>query len=120
MNTRWLITLFLILILGVMVFPMIYMVILSFQSAQGLMVGTKEPLMPVKADPTGKLSGFTIAGATKQFVWADAVIKGNTVEVTSTQVAVPAAVRYGWASNPPCNLYSKAGLPASPFRTDTW
>jgi multiple sugar transport system permease protein len=32
MTTRWLITLFLILILGVMVFPMLYMIILSFQA----------------------------------------------------------------------------------------
>jgi len=30
------------------------------------------------------------------------------------------AVRYAWADNPVCNLYNKAGLPASPFRTDTW
>ena len=28
--------------------------------------------------------------------------------------------RYGWANNPDCNLYNKAGLPASPFRTDDW
>jgi sialate O-acetylesterase len=32
----------------------------------------------------------------------------------------PVAVRYGWADNPACNLYNKEGLPASPFRTDTW
>ncbi|HBC46571.1 MAG TPA: carbohydrate ABC transporter permease [candidate division Zixibacteria bacterium] len=32
MSTRWLITLFLILILGVMVFPMLYMIVLSFQA----------------------------------------------------------------------------------------
>jgi sialate O-acetylesterase len=30
------------------------------------------------------------------------------------------AVRYGWANNPECNLYNEAGLPATPFRTDTW
>jgi len=30
------------------------------------------------------------------------------------------AVRYGWADNPDCNLYNKADLPASPFRTDAW
>jgi multiple sugar transport system permease protein len=32
MTSRWLITLFLILILGVMVFPMLYMIVLSFQT----------------------------------------------------------------------------------------
>ena len=40
--------------------------------------------------------------------------------VSSDQVAAPVAVRYGWASDPPCNLYNKEGLPASPFRTDDW
>jgi sialate O-acetylesterase len=29
-------------------------------------------------------------------------------------------VRYAWAMNPWCNLYNRAGLPASPFRTDDW
>jgi len=27
-------------------------------------------------------------------------------------------VRYGWANYPVVNLWNKAGLPASPFRTD--
>jgi sialate O-acetylesterase len=35
-------------------------------------------------------------------------------------VAAPVAVRYGWADNPACNLVNREGLPASPFRTDTW
>ena len=30
------------------------------------------------------------------------------------------AVRYGWANYPVVNLWNKAGLPASPFRTDDW
>jgi sialate O-acetylesterase len=67
-----------------------------------------------------KLKGFAIAGADKQFVWADAQIVGNTVVVSSPNVKEPAAVRYAWANNPDCNLFSKAGLPASPFRTDDW
>jgi sialate O-acetylesterase len=64
------------------------------------------------------LKGFAIAGADRKFVWADAVIKGKGVVVSSAQVKNPVAVRYGWADNPACNLYNKAGLPASPFRTD--
>lgn len=67
-----------------------------------------------------KLKGFAIAGADKKFVWADAKIAGNTVVVSSPEVASPAAVRYAWANNPDCNLVNKAGLPASPFRTDDW
>jgi sialate O-acetylesterase len=66
------------------------------------------------------LKGFAIAGADKKFVWAEAKIEGDTVVVRSGKVAEPVAVRYGWADNPVCNLYNKAGLPASPFRTDAW
>ena len=66
------------------------------------------------------LKGFAVAGADRKFVWADAKIDGNTVVVSSDEVSKPAAVRYGWANNPVCNLYNKEGLPASPFRTDEW
>jgi len=67
-----------------------------------------------------KLKGFAIAGEDKKFVWAEARIEGGTVIVSSPQVGSPAAVRYAWANNPECNLVNKAGLPASPFRTDDW
>jgi sialate O-acetylesterase len=67
-----------------------------------------------------KLLGTAIAGADRNFVWADAKIVGDTVVVSSSQVESPAAVRYAWAPNPKCNLYNSAGLPASPFRTDDW
>ncbi len=68
----------------------------------------------------GKLTGFTIAGADRKFVPAEAVIEGETVVVTTPGATEPVAVRYAWANDPTCNLYNKAGLPASPFRTDTW
>jgi sialate O-acetylesterase len=65
------------------------------------------------------LSEFAIAGADKKFVWANAKINGNTVEVWSKEVPAPVYVRYAWADNPDNpNLYNKEGLPASPFRTD--
>ena len=66
-----------------------------------------------------KLKGFAIAGADKKFVWAEARIVGDTV-VVSGPMKSPVAVRYAWANNPDCNLVNKAGLPASPFRTDSW
>ena len=67
------------------------------------------------------LKFITIAGEDKKFVWGNAVIKGNTIEVSAPQIANPVAVRYAWAGNPDgCNLYNEAGLPASPFRTDSW
>jgi sialate O-acetylesterase len=66
------------------------------------------------------LRGFSIAGPDHRFVWAEATIEGDgqTVVVRSPQVMDPVAVRYGWSSNPDCNLVNSAGLPASPFRTD--
>jgi sialate O-acetylesterase len=38
--------------------------------------------------------------------------------VWSDAVTEPVAVRYAWADNPVCNMYSGAGLPLTPFRTD--
>ncbi|HVZ85896.1 MAG TPA: sialate O-acetylesterase [Polyangia bacterium] len=67
----------------------------------------------------GPLVGFTAAGADKVFHVAQAEIRGNTVVVRSDLVPQPAAVRYGWANVPQGNLFNKAGLPASPFRTET-
>ena len=66
------------------------------------------------------LTGFAIAGPDHRFQWADAVIDGNDVVVSSSDVDFPVAVRYGWANNPECNLYNSSNLPASPFRTDDW
>ncbi len=66
-----------------------------------------------------ELQGFAIAGADNKFVWAKAKIDGDTVVVSAEGVPNPVAVRYAWADNPEANLYNKAGLPASPFRTDT-
>jgi sialate O-acetylesterase len=67
----------------------------------------------------GELKGFTIAGADKVFQPARAVIVGDTVEVSTDGVSAPTAVRYAWANVPEGNLYNRAGLPASPFATDS-
>ena len=69
----------------------------------------------------GYLTGFSIAGDDRKFVWAKAAIEGDRVIVYSDEVIKPVAVRYGWADNPDdANLFNKEGLPASPFRTDDW
>jgi sialate O-acetylesterase len=49
---------------------------------------------------------------------AQAKIVGKTVVVNSAEVSQPVAVRYGWANVPEGNLFNRAGLPASPFRTE--
>ena len=82
---------------------------LKFDHASGL-----------KTSDGGPLKSFAIAGEDHRFVWAEAKIEGNDIVVSSKEVAKPVAVRYAWADNPITNLYNKAGLPASPFRTDTW
>lgn len=66
----------------------------------------------------GMLKGFTIAGADKVFQPAHAEIDGDTVVVSAPSVTAPVAVRYAWANVPEGNLFNRAGLPASSFRTD--
>ena len=64
---------------------------------------------------------FSIAGADKKFVWANAKIVNKKVIVWSDTVSNPVAVRYAWADNPEnANLYNRENLPASPFKTDFW
>jgi sialate O-acetylesterase len=66
----------------------------------------------------GPLIGFLIAGEDNKFVWADAVIEGDTIVVSAKSVPKPINVRFGWAHYAVTNLWNKDGLPASPFRTD--
>jgi sialate O-acetylesterase len=66
------------------------------------------------------LQGFAVAGADQKFHWAVAQVVDNEVVVQSEKVPAPVAVRYNWADNPNGNLYNKDGLPAVPFRTDSW
>lgn len=66
-----------------------------------------------------EVHGFAICGEDKKWVWADAKITApDTIAVWSDAVKAPIAVRYAWAENPVCNVYSKIGLPLTPFRTD--
>ena len=83
--------------------------ILSFDHAQGLK--TKDGKAP---------SSFWIAGDDKKWSKATAKIVGDKIELSSSEVAKPAAVRYAFAAFPEVNLLNKADLPALPFRTDKW
>lgn len=71
------------------------------------------------AGPAG-LTGFEIAGEDQKWVPAQAEIDGERLYVFSPEVKIPKAVRYGWSDTPPASLFNRAGLPASPFRTDDW
>jgi len=68
-----------------------------------------------------ELKGFAVCGEDRQWKWADAKFVLNSadkIEVSSKEVAKPVAVRYAWADNPVCNVYSVDGLPLTPFRSD--
>lgn len=73
------------------------------------------------------LKGFEIAGADRVFHPAEARVihRGyefsRQVEVRSADVSAPVAVRYAFRNVVgEVNLMNTAGLPAFPFRTDTW
>lgn len=98
-------------------------ILVSFkETAKGLTLGSS-PWSAKGVDPlpTDRLIGFYIAGEDRKWIEADAAIAGsNNVVVSGKSLTNPVAVRYGWAQSPRCNLYNSEGLPASPFRTDSW
>lgn len=68
------------------------------------------------------LDGFEVAGPDKVFHPATArVSRWDTVEVyCPEEVTEPVAVRYGFHNTAGASLYNLYGIPASPFRTDSW
>ncbi len=75
----------------------------------------------LSADNPEALQGFEIAGEDGVFHPASARIEGKTILVWSDRIIKPSAVRYAWSDDPDTScLRNKQGLPASPFRTDTW
>jgi sialate O-acetylesterase len=68
----------------------------------------------------GNLTCFEVAGSDSVYYPAIAQIVDQTVVVTSEKVSQPVAVRYGWSATAEPNLFNTAGLPASPFRSDSW
>jgi len=64
--------------------------------------------------------GFAVASLKGAFLPARAKIDGDKVILTCPKVPHPAQVRYAWADAPEAaTLTNSAGLPASPFRTDS-
>ena len=73
----------------------------------------------LRAFDVAEARGFAICGADQVWHWAQGKVVGtDQLELWSDEVAVPVAVRYGWADNPVINLFSDDGLPVTPFRTD--
>lgn len=61
-----------------------------------------------------------VAGMDKVFRPAGIKINGNTLIVSSENVAKPVAVRYLWRNAPDASLFNGNGLPVAPFRSDNW
>ena len=89
-------------------------------SGNAITVSFKHTNGGLKSMNGSSLTGFQIAGEDKQWKTAEAKIVGETVVVSSAEVAQPAAVRYAWKDWPEYSLANGVGLPASPFRTDDW
>lgn len=63
------------------------------------------------------LQGFAVAGKDGKYHWAKAVIDGDTVVVSSSEVPQPVSVQYAWDKAATwANLFNKDGLPAPIFR----
>ena len=59
--------------------------------------------------------GFAVSDNTGKWFWANAIIDGQSVLVSSKEVLHPVRVQYAWQSNPIATLYNASGLPMIPF-----
>ncbi|MDQ6812824.1 MAG: sialate O-acetylesterase [Bacteroidota bacterium] len=66
------------------------------------------------------ISQLFVAGSDKIFYPAEGKISGSKLTVSSEKVSEPIAVRFSFSSAAVGNLFSKSGLPVTPFRTDQW
>ncbi|MEI6646764.1 MAG: sialate O-acetylesterase [bacterium] len=90
-------------------------------AGKGLFIGEKTATEPPKPVASGTLKWVAIAGADKQWRWAETAVEGSELVVFASGLGSPVAVRFGYTINPQGPwLYNLEGLPASPFRTDNW
>ena len=78
---------------------------------------------PAVSVSSNELAGFALCGSDQVFYWANdaEIISSNQVRISNEEdVPNPVAVRYAWQDYPRCNLFSSEGLPAEPFRTDSY
>lgn len=84
-------------------------IILHYDHAAGLKTNdNSEPL------------SFWVANEDQKWKRAQAVIKGQTIILSSENLKETTEVRYAFAAFPNVNLVNKENLPAYPFRTDHW
>ena len=67
----------------------------------------------------GPIQGFAITADNVTWHWADAVVDGNDILLSSPSVPNPVAARYAWASRPRwANLVNETGMTAAAFSTE--
>lgn len=65
-------------------------------------------------------TAFWIANNSKKWVQANAHLSGTSVLLNSPKLKKPLYVRYAFSGKPSVNLVNASGLPAYPFRTDSF
>ena len=82
---------------------------LSFDNSKGM-----------KAKDGEVIKAFWICDDSKSWKLAKAEIVGEKIVLSNAEVKKPLYVRYAYAAMPAVNLVNEAGLPARPFRTDSF
>src|SRR5690606_17205034 len=67
-----------------------------------------------------EIKDLVIAGKDKVFKPAKYIINGKQLIVFNETIKDPVAVRFAFTDTSISNLFTKGGLPVSPFRTDKW
>jgi len=86
----------------------------------GTLTSTNFPPVSLSSN---RLGGFALAGNDGVFRWATEarILSTNQVRLANrTDVPAPVYVRYAFQNYPRCNLFNSEGLPAEPFRTDSF
>ena len=81
----------------------------SFENAKGM-----------KTKDGEAIKAFWICDYSKKWQNARAKIVGDKIVLSHPEVKKPLYVRYAFAAMPKVNLINEAGLPARPFRTDSF
>lgn len=81
-------------------------VFLTFKYSEGLHFTAKKSKL------------FEIAGEDGKFYVANAEVKNDKIELTSNKVKKPKKVRYAWSNIALPDVFNKANLPLSSFKTD--